>query len=478
MLRLFALAFFALVSIGFAQPRASRPPNLIYILADDLGYGDLGCYGQKKFATPHIDRLAAEGLRFTQHYSGATVCAPSRSALLTGLHTGHTVVRGNLEILPEGQHPLPADTLTLPKLLKRAGYVSGLFGKWGLGFPGSEGEPLKQGFDRFFGYNCQRYGHHYYPHHLWDGTRKVMLEDNAGPMKNLYAPELIHQKTLAFIEANRERPFFCFVASVIPHAEMIAPERYMAKHRGKYGRETPYAGVDGGPEYRTGPYESQAEPRAAFAAMVNLLDDHVGEIVAKVRALGLAENTLILFTSDNGPHREGGHEPDFFNSSGGLRGTKRDLYEGGIRVPLLAWWPGTIRAGGETAHLSAFWDMMPTVADLAGIAVPGGLDGVSFAPTLTGRGAQQPPKPLYWEFHELGGRMALREGDWKLVRYGVLKDPNGPAELYDIRNDPRETTNLAARHPQRVREMDARMRASRVDSPVFRFAQEGYLQTK
>jgi arylsulfatase A len=462
---------------AFAAP-ASRPPNLIFILADDLGYGDLGCYGQQRFATPHLDRLAAEGLRFTQHYSGNTVCAPSRSALLTGLHTGHTPVRGNLEIQPEGQHPLPAATVTLPKVLKAAGYVSGVFGKWGLGYPGSEGEPLRQGFDRFYGYNCQRLGHHYYPHHLWDDTRKVILERNAGTARGDYAPELIHRETLAFLERNRDRPFFLYVASVIPHAELVAPEAYLARHRGKYGRETPYRGVDGGPEFRRGPYESQAEPKAAFAAMVNLLDDQVGEIVAKVRALGLAENTLIVFASDNGPHREGGHDPDYFNSSGGLRGTKRDLYEGGIRVPLIAWWPGTVRPGTETKHVSAFWDVLPTFAELAGVRAPAGIDGISFAPTLTGRGRQAPHDYLYWEFHEGGGRLALRQGDWKVVRYDVLARPDGPVQLFHLPDDPQEKTDLAAREPQRAAALAQLLRGARTESPVFRFSQTGYLQKK
>ncbi|MBM3853521.1 MAG: arylsulfatase [Verrucomicrobia bacterium] len=455
-----------------------RPPNIIFILADDLGYGDLGCYGQTRFKTPHLDRLAAEGLRFTSHYSGATVCAPSRSALLTGLHTGHTPVRGNLEIQPEGQHPLPAATVTLPKVLKTAGYTSGLFGKWGLGFPGSEGEPLRQGFDRFYGFNCQRLGHHYYPHHLWDDARKIILEENSGAKKGAYAPDLIHRQTLAFLAQHRDRPFFCFVASIIPHADLAAPASYHARHRGKYGPEQPYVGVDRGPEYRRGPYESQAEPRAAFAAMINLLDDQVGEIVAQVRALGPAENTLILFSSDNGPHREGGHDPDVFHSAGGLRGTKRDLYEGGIRVPLIAWWPGTIRPGTTTGHISAFWDLLPTFAELAGAPAPAGLDGLSLVPTLTGRGTQAQHNYLYWEFHEGGGRLALRQGEWKIVRYDVLKNPDGPVQLFNISRDPAEASDLAAQEPQRAQAMAKLMRSARTDSPVFRFSQTGYLQKK
>ncbi len=457
---------------------AKRPPNIIYILADDLGYGDLSCYGQERFRTPHIDQLAAEGLRFRQHYSGNTVCAPSRSCLMTGLHTGHTPVRGNLEVMPEGQHPLPADTVTLPKLLKKAGYTTGIFGKWGLGYPGSEGTPLKQGFDRFFGYNCQRLGHHYYPYHLWDNDQKVMIPENAGTMKNVYAPNLIHEKTLAFIEENKDRPFLCYVASVIPHAELAVPERYLARHRGRYGYETPYIGLDDGPKNRQGDYASQAEPRATYAAMVELLDDQVCEIVAKVRQLGIADNTLIIFTSDNGPHIEGGNAPEYFNSSGGLRGTKRDLYEGGIRVPFIAWWPGVIKPGSETNQIAAFWDFLPTCLELAGAPCPENLDGISYAPTLTGRGKQAQHDYFYWEFHEAGGRIAVRQGDWKGVRYNVLKNPNGPVELYNIAKDPKETTNLADQQPEKVEAMKAIMKTARTDSPVFRFGTKGYLQEK
>jgi arylsulfatase A-like enzyme len=482
--RLLLRASLPLLGFGclFAPASASAPaasrPNIIFILADDLGYGDLSCYGQRRFATPNIDRLASGGMRFTQHYSGTTVCAPSRSALMTGLHTGHTPIRGNLEIQPEGQHPLPAGTFTLAKLLQQAGYATGVFGKWGLGFPGSEGAPRRQGFDRFFGYNCQRLGHHYHPDHLWDDDTKVTLPGNAGRGHGVYAPELIHEKTLDFIAANRERPFFCFVATVIPHAELAAPERYLARHRGKYGSEKPYQGVDDGPTFRQGPYESQAEPHAAYAAMINLLDDQVGEIVAKVQQLGLAEKTLVVFASDNGPSLEGGSDPAYFNSSGGLRGVKRDLYEGGIRVPMIAHWPGTIVRGSLSAHLSAFWDWLPTFAELAGQPVPTGLDGISLAPTLTGRGRQAPHDYLYWEFHEGGGRAALRQGDWKIVRYEVLAKPDGPLALYNIAVDPAEANDLAARQPARVKQLEKLLRSARTDSPVFRFGQTGYLQSR
>jgi arylsulfatase A-like enzyme len=461
-------------SSGAAQP--SRPPNIIFILADDLGYGDLSSYGQKQFRTPHIDRLAQEGMRFTQLYAGATVCAPSRSALLTGLHTGHTYIRGNKEIRPEGQEPLPAGTPTFAKALREAGYVTGVFGKWGLGYPGSEGAPENQGFDRFFGYNCQRLAHNYYPSHLWDNARRLDLPGNADGGTAVYAPQLIHDRTLAFIEANRERPFFCFVATPIPHAELLVPEEYLARHRGRYGPEKAYEGVDSGPDYRLGPYGSQPTPKAAYAAMINLLDDQVGEIVAAVERLGLSENTLIIFTSDNGPAAEGGYRPGLFDSAGGLRGQKRDLYEGGIRVPFIARWPGTVKAGSTSDHVGAFWDLYPTFAELAGAKAHAGIDGLSIVPTLTGRGEQARHDHLYWEFHEIGGRKALRRGPWKLVRYGINAETPGPLELYHLANDPTEQNNVAAQHPERVREMERLMNEARTPSTLFNFGQQGYLQ--
>jgi arylsulfatase A-like enzyme len=465
-------------SFAARAAQASRPPNIIFILADDLGYGDLSAYGQKKFRTPHIDRLAVEGMRFTQHYAGAPVCASSRSALLTGQHTGHTYIRGNKEVQPEGQEPLPAGTRTFATALKQAGYVTGVFGKWGLGYPGSVGAPENQGFDRFFGYNCQRLAHNYYPSHLWDDARRLDLPGNAGGGTAVYAPQLIHERTLAFIEDNRDRPFFCFVATPIPHAELLVPEDYLARHRGQYGPEAPYAGVDSGPDYRLGPYGSQATPKAAYAAMINLLDDQVGEIVATIERLGLSENTLIIFASDNGPAAEGGSHPDLFDSAGGLRGQKRDLYEGGIRVPFIARWPGTVEAGSTSAHLSAFWDLYPTFSELAGTEAPGGIDGLSMVPTLTGRGEQARHDHLYWEFHEIGGRKALRRGPWKLVRYGVARETPGPLELYNLANDPNETTDVAAANPALVRELEQLMEGARTESALFTFGQQGYLQGK
>lgn len=435
---------------------ATVKPNVIYILADDLGYGDLSCYGQTKFATPNIDRLAREGVRFTSFYAGNTVCAPSRSALLTGQHTGHTPVRGNAEIFPEGQEPLPASAITIPEVLRGGGYVSGAFGKWGLGFVGSEGDPLAQGFDRFFGYNCQRFAHRYYPPYLWEDREQVFLRGNDMHAQTTYAPDVMHTATLEYIRANRAKPFFLFVASPIPHAEMLAPDdAIFAQFKGKYP-EIPYAGrVPGpwpgeanyGPRAAPGGYAAQAMPRAAFAAMVTRLDRQVGEILQLLDELGLAENTLVMFTSDNGPHVEGGHDPEFFDSNGPLRGTKRDLYEGGIRVPMVARWPGRIAAGRVVERPFAAWDILPTVAELAGTPAPAGIDGISLVPTLLDRPGQKEHTYFYWEFGEGQPRQAVRAGEWKAIH--TFADQGQPAkfELYDLKSDLGETRNVAAEQP-------------------------------
>ncbi|MDQ8185087.1 arylsulfatase [Pelagicoccus sp. SDUM812002] len=463
------LLIISLTLIAASTALADQKPNIIYILADDLGYGDLGAYGQTHFQTPNIDSLAQQGMQFTQHYSGSTVCAPSRCSLLTGKHVGHTAVRGNSEVQPEGQLPMPADTYTLAHLLQGAGYTTGVFGKWGLGAPGSESEPLKMGFDRFYGYNCQRQAHHYYPYFLWNDDEREILWDNFGTETATYAPDLIQERTLDFIEANKDRPFFCYYALVQPHAEMFAPESYMEKYRGKFLPESSFEGVDDGPRFRKGPYGSQPEAHAAFAAMVNHMDDDIGELLAKLDELGIADNTLIIFTSDNGPHSEAGHDPDFFGSNGGLRGYKRDLYEGGIRVPMLVKWPGKIAATSTSDHLSAFWDVLPTVADIVGLPVPENTDGISFLPNLLGEQNQAEHSYLYWEFHEKKGRVAIRKGDWKAVRYDVSVDPDSPLELYDLSKDPTESRNLAADHPQLVRELDRLIRDARTESPIDKY---------
>lgn len=452
-----------------------QKPNIIYILADDLGYGDLSIYGQKKFKTPNIDKLAKSGLLFTQHYSGSTVCAPSRSSLMTGMHTGHTVVRGNKEILPEGQYPIPDTTYTLAEALKKQGYYTGAFGKWGLGYPGSEGDPIAQGFDTFFGYNCQRLGHNYYPRHLWYNKDSLVLPKNKGLEKGTYAPQLIHEKTIEFIEKSKDKPFFAYVASIIPHAELAAPEEILEKHRGNYSPEKPYKGTDNGPKYRLGPYESQDEPNATFVSMIEILDNQVGEIMEKVKELGIKNNTIIVFTSDNGPHREGGANPKFFNSNGDLRGFKRDLYEGGIRVPMLISWPSVIAPNTKTDHISAFWDIFPTFADISGSRIPENIDGISFLPTLTGKTEEQKQHEyLYWEFHEKGGRQAVRKGNWKAVKYNVLKNPYASIKLFDLSKDIGENNNVAEQHPALVKEFEDIIKTARTPSSVFTFSQKTF----
>ena len=462
-----------------AVKETTSTPNIIYILADDLGYGDLSCYGQKNFKTPNIDRFASQGMLFTQHYSGSTVCAPSRSALMTGMHTGHTVVRGNKEIQPEGQYPIPESTFTIAEMFKDKGYTTGAFGKWGLGFPGSEGDPNEQGFDTFYGYNCQRMGHHYYPHHVWSNQDSIVLQENEGKKKGLYAPNLIHEKTLEFIQTNKDNPFFLYVASIIPHAELAAPEETLQKYRGKYLPEKEYNGVDEGLEYRKGPYESQTESHAAFVAMISILDRQVGEILDKVKELGLEKNTLIVFTSDNGPHQEGGADPDYFDSNGDLKGYKRDLYEGGIRVPMIASWPGKIKPNTETNHVSAFWDVFPTFGNLIEADIPKGLDGISFLPTLVDNTQEQKEHEyLYWEFHEKGGRQAVRMGDWKAVKYNVLNDPSASIELYNLREDISEHNNVALTHPDIILKLEKIFKEARTPSDVFTFGQDTYLDSK
>ena len=457
----------------------ANKPNIIYILADDLGYGDLSVYGQKKFNTPNIDKLAKNGMLFNQHYSGSTVCAPSRSALMTGMHTGHTIIRGNKEILPEGQYPIPDQTYTIAEALKTAGYTTGVFGKWGLGYPKSEGDPISQGFDTFFGYNCQRLGHNYYPRHLWSNRDSIVLKGNFGKNKGVYAPKLIHEKTLDFIEDNKNKTFFLYVASIIPHAELAAPETVLQKHRGKFGKEKPFKGTDDGPDYRLGPYESQKEPNATFVAMIEILDRQVGEIVEKVKELGLEDNTIIVFTSDNGPHREGGANPDFFNSNAHFRGYKRDLYEGGIRVPMIISWPNKITPNTTTNHISAFWDVFPTFAEISGVELPNNVDGISFLPTLIGDlKNQQKHNYLYWEFHEKGGRQAVRKENWKAVKYNVLNNPNALIELYDLSKDPGETTNVASQNSEIVAEMENIIKNARTPSSIFTFNQKTFLNSK
>jgi arylsulfatase A-like enzyme len=472
-----ALWLALLLSVGgglaFAQLKrlAKRPPNIIFIVADDLGYGDVSCYGQQRFQTPNIDRLAAEGLKFTQGYAGTAVCSPSRSSFFTGQHTGHTPVRGNLAVKPEGQYPLPDSSRIIPMLLKQAGYATGCFGKWGLGGPGSSGDPVNKGFDEFFGYNSQTLAHNYYPYYLWHNREKVLLPENRGARSGTYAPELIQRHLLAFIEQHQAQPFAVFMTTVIPHAELAAPPAYMQQAIGHYGPEKPYIGPDTSAAgfTKAGPYLSQPYPRAAVVAMMRVLDDQVGQIMQQLKRLHLDENTLVVFTSDNGPSAEGGKELAYFNSSGGLRGAKRDLYEGGIRVPFIVRWPGQVKAGTTTPQLAAFWDFLPTFMDVAGLKTPASTDGLSLLPTLTGRGKQAQHPYLYWEFYEQGGSVAARWGQWKAVRLNMATTPNGPIELYDLATDPHEAHDVAPQHPEVIARFAQIFTQAHVPSPAFKF---------
>jgi arylsulfatase A len=463
-------ASYALISCAPGSKKEPLP-NIIYILADDLGYGDLSCYGQRKFSTPNIDRLAREGMLFTQHYTGCTVSAPSRSCLMTGQHTGHTPVRGNKGWEPEGNWPLPADSYTIAEMLKTKGYVTGAFGKWGLGYIETEGDPNSQGFDEFYGYNCQSLAHNYYPDHLWYNHNKVLLPENDSSNTGAYSADLIHKAALNFLQTNKDKPFFLFYPTTIPHAELFAKEEYMKLFRGKFDPEKSFKGVDNGPAYRLGPYGSQPEAHAAFAAMVKELDDYVGEILNKLKELDIENNTIVVFASDNGPHLEGGADPDYFNSNGDLKGYKRDLYEGGIRTPMLVRWPGKVKAGSENDHISAFWDILPTFAEITGAQNPANIDGISFLPALLGK-KQKQHEYLYWEFHEQGGKIAVRMGNWKMVKHNVDIPANSTIELYELATDIGETNNIATANPEIVRTMEEIIKQAHKPSEVFPFTYE------
>jgi len=432
-------------------------PNIIYILADDLGYGDLGCYGQQRIATPNIDLMAAEGMRFTQHYAGSTVCAPSRCVLMTGLHTGHCRVRGNERV------PLEAEDVTVAEMLRGAGYATGLVGKWGLGEPRTTGIPNLQGFDYFFGYLNQQAAHNYYPQYLWENRWRLEFpnevvyarEGQPGGVstnKQVYSHDLFVDKALSFIQTRRQQPFFLYLALTIPHANNEA---------GLEGMEVPDLGAYADTDW--------PEPQKAHAAMISRMDRDIGRIMDRLKELGLDRNTLVMFTSDNGPHAEGGNDPDFNDSNGPLRGIKRDLYEGGIRVPFIARWPGRIAAGSLSEHLSGFQDVLPTCAALVETEAPAGIDGLSFLPTLTGRPDQQAEHPyLYWEFLEQGGKQAVRKGNWKAVRLNVSRNPDAPIELYDVSADIGETDNAASGHPVIVEQMRQIMKQAHTENDVFK----------
>ncbi len=448
---------------ALASLEAQQKPNVVFIIADDLGYGDLSCYGQDKFQTPHIDRLALNGVRYTRSYSGTTVSAPSRASLITGLHTGHTPIRGNKEVRPEGQAPLPAGTFTLFHLFKNAGYTTGAFGKWGLGYPGSTGDPMNQGLDRFFGYNCQRMAHNYYPPYIWSNHSKVMFPENADGKSVTYSQDLIQKEALTFIEQQKEESFFLFVPMLLPHAELIVPEdSIIQKFRGTFP-ETPYKGVDPRTAFTKGGYRSQEHPRATHVAMVTRIDEYVGQIVEKLKETGIYENTLIIFTSDNGPHREGGGDPDFFNSNGIYRGYKRDLYEGAIRVPTIISWPGKVPAGKASDYPFAFWDYMATFTALTGQEAPEHSDGINILPAIFGDRVETERDYFYFEFHEMGGRQAIIQDDWKLLHLDIRE--GGRYELYNIASDPSENHNLIDLFPEKLAALKEKMGGARVDDP-------------
>ena len=440
-------------------------PNIVFILADDLGYGDWGCYGQQIIKTPHIDALSKEGIRFTRSYSGTTVSAPSRACLMTGLHSGHAPIRGNFEIYPEGQMALPKDTYTMFKMFKENGYVTGVYGKWGLGAPKSEGAPEHQSVDEFFGYNCQRLSHSYYPDYLYHDSIRIDLAANSEGRNGCYAPDTIQVETLRFIEKHKDEPFFLFVPCILPHAEMIAPDdELLRQYDDIITEEQAFIGCDYGCEYfRKGGYCSQPEPLKAYAAMVSRFDIYVGEIVKKLKEEGLYENTLIVVTSDNGPHWEGGNNPDYFNSNGGLRGYKRDLYEGGIRIPTVMVWDGKIEAGSESDAAFAFWDYLPTFAEIVGGEKQiSGIDGESIYDEMMGR-KDTIERKLYFEFQELGGKQCLIQGDWKLLKLDVTGTPI--YELYNLADDPQEKNNLIDIEVERFGAMRQILESERTENP-------------
>jgi arylsulfatase A-like enzyme len=443
------IVIFILASCAFAPAIAQTRPNIILIQADDLGYGDLSAYGQRKFKTPNIDRIAAEGLRFTQYYAGSTVCAPSRSALMTGQHTGHTRIRGN------ARYPLAPEDVTVAEVLKSAGYKTALIGKWGLGEAGTTGVPNRQGFDYFFGYLNQRHAHNYYPSFLWRNEERIKLrnivpdEDDEGSGNSTnrvdYTHDLFAEESLKFVEENSRGPFFLYLAFTIPHANNEAKSK---------GMEVPDLG-----EFANTDWPDQEK---AKAAMIARMDRDVGRLMALLKKLGVDDSTLVFFTSDNGPHREGGADPDFFDSNGPLRGIKRDLYEGGVRVPMIVRWPKRIKAGAKSDQVWAHWDFLPTVAEVAGVKPPANIDGISMFNALLGR-RQRNHEFLYWEFHERSFSQAARMGDWKAVR----NSPNSPLEIYDLKNDPGEQNDLAVKHPEVVKKIERYLKTARAESELW-----------
>ncbi len=450
-----------LICLLYSCTSVAQKPNIIFIFADDLGYGDVGCYGQQKIETPNIDGMAAKGIRFTQFYSGSTVCAPARCSFLTGLHTGHIAIRGNKSISPEGQSPLPDSVITFANNLQQNGYATAAFGKWGLGFHQNSGDPNKKGFDRFYGYNCQSLAHDYYPPYLWDNHQKVDLPAN-NKSDSIYSAALIHQQALQYIQQSGGQPFFIYLPYTLPHGDVIGPSDEFYQYYVKKFKEQPLTGE----KLKTRQHNATPEPQqhAQFAAMIARLDQYVADIAKAIADKGIADNTLIIFTSDNGPHRENGGDPDFFDSNGEFRGIKRDLYEGGIRVPFIAYWPGKIKQDVYTEP-AVLYDMYPTIMQLAGIKYRNKIDGISLVPALLKKRKQKKHNYFYWEFHENSGRQALRWRNWKAVRLEVNKNENAPIELYNLATDPGEKTNLAQHYPSIVKKMASFMKEAHVNNP-------------
>ncbi len=478
-------------------------PNIIFILADDLGYGDLGSYGQELIETPNIDALASSGMRFTQHYSGSPVCAPSRCVLLTGKHSGHAYIRGNDEwgvrgnvwdyramiadSTLEGQRPLPANTTSIGTMLQAAGYRTGMIGKWGLGAPHTEGIPNRQGFDFFCGYNCQRQAHTYYPVHLYLNEERLYLgndtvaphaklEEGADPLDQAsyapytlssYAPDVMFREMIQFVEQSSEDPFFFYWASPIPHVALQAPQRWVDHYVEKFGDEDPYLGDRG--------YFPSRYPKATYAAMISYLDERVGELVRTLKDQGVYENTLIIFSSDNGATFNGGTDSPWFNSGGPFKSErgwgKAFLHEGGIRVPMIASWPGHIAPGTESGHISAFWDLLPTLCELTGMDVPADVDGISYLPELLAKGEQEKHPYLYWEFPASGGQQAVRMDNWKAIRKNI-RQGNLDIELYNLDEDIQELNNVAAEHPELIKQMELILKEEHTPAQLERFRME------
>jgi len=502
----YVLSSIAVLTVsGICTPAsaADQKPNIIYILADDLGYGELGCYGQKKIETPNIDQLRTEGMKFTQHYSGSAVCAPSRCVLLTGKHTGHAYIRGNDEWKErgevwsyaamnkdpnlEGQRPLPAGTKTIASLLKTAGYTTACVGKWGLGAPNTEGIPNKQGFDLFFGYNCQRQAHTYYPCHLYKNEERVLLRNkevapgtklakDADPKDEAsyadytltdYSGDLMFAEITNFVDENKAKPFFLYWATPIPHVPLQAPERWVNYYVKKFGDEEPYIGNKG--------YFPARYPRATYAAMITYLDEQVGLLVKQLKTLGVYDNTLIIFTSDNGFTFNGGTQSPWFNSGGPFNSEagwgKCSVHEGGIRVPFIASWPGKIKPGSETDYISAFWDALPTLCEVAGVTPPDDIDGISYLPTLLQKGEQKNHPYLYWEYPEAGSSQAVRMGKWKAIRSHISKG-NMKIELFNLENDIREEKNVAAANPEIVQKIEKILKEAHTQAEMEKFRQK------